>query len=86
VKLDKTYHIYGLFRTGMRIRNLALVAFLACSQLVVAQGDTGPDFIRSSGKIYVVAGVCLIILLTLFVYLVRLDRKITKLEKRQNNE
>lgn len=70
----------------MRIRSLLIIAFLAFSQLVSAQGEGGTDFMRSTGKIYVVAGVCLIILLTLFAYLVHLDRKITKLEKRQNNE
>jgi hypothetical protein len=36
---------------------------------------------RSDGKIYVVVAVCLTILLGLILYLVRLDRKMTKLEK-----
>jgi len=36
---------------------------------------------RSNGKIYVVVAVILIILIGLLLYLVRLDRKITKLEK-----
>ncbi|HTL10166.1 MAG TPA: hypothetical protein VL307_17950 [Chitinophagaceae bacterium] len=38
---------------------------------------------RHNGKIYVVVTVMLIILLGLILYLVRLDRKITKLEKEQ---
>jgi len=38
---------------------------------------------RHNGKIYVVVTVILIILLGLILYLVRLDRKITKLEKEQ---
>ncbi|MBS1562786.1 MAG: CcmD family protein [Bacteroidetes bacterium] len=38
---------------------------------------------RSNGKIYVVVGVVLIILTGLFLYLIRLDRKITRLEKEQ---
>ena len=36
---------------------------------------------RNNGKIYVVVTVVLIILIGLLLYLVRLDRKITKLEK-----
>ena len=36
---------------------------------------------RSNGKIYVVVTVVLIILIGLLLYLVRLDRKISRLEK-----
>jgi CcmD family protein len=43
-----------------------------------AQG-TG-DFMRDTGKIGVVVGVVLLIFLGLILYLVRLDRKLTKLE------
>lgn len=37
--------------------------------------------LRASGKIYVVLAVAVTILTGLIVYLIRLDRKITKLEK-----
>lgn len=43
----------------------------------VAMADT----FRSNGKIYVVVAVILVILAGLVLYLVRLDRKISKLEK-----
>ncbi len=36
---------------------------------------------RSNGKIYVVVAVVLIILIGLLLYLVRIDRKISRLEK-----
>lgn len=36
---------------------------------------------RSNGKIYVVMAVCLSILVVLFLYLVRIDRKVSKKEK-----
>jgi CcmD family protein len=36
---------------------------------------------RADGKIYVVVAVLLIILSGIFIYLVRLDRKISRLEK-----
>jgi CcmD family protein len=40
------------------------------------------DGLRSSGKIYVVVAVLLTVLSGIFIYLFRLDRKISKLEKR----
>lgn len=39
--------------------------------------------LRADGKIYVVVAVVVVILLGLFAYLVRLDLKISKLEKQQ---
>ena len=42
------------------------------------------DTMRSNGRIYVVVAVVLTILTGLILYLVRLDRKITKLEKESN--
>ncbi len=39
------------------------------------------DLMRSDGKIYVVVTVLLIILAGLFVYLLKVDRKVTRLEK-----
>lgn len=39
------------------------------------------DQLRASGKIYVVVAVVVIILLGLILYVVRLDRKISRLEK-----
>ena len=62
-----------------------LIAFLPLlfSIRVFAQ-DTAPemaDTMRSNGKIYVVVAVCLLILVGLFIYLVRLDSRLRKLEK-----
>ena len=39
------------------------------------------DTMRSNGKIYVVFAVALVILIGIFLYLIRLDRKLTRLEK-----
>jgi len=36
---------------------------------------------RSSGKIYVVVGVILIVFIGLFIYLVTIDKRISRLEK-----
>jgi len=39
------------------------------------------DTMRSNGRIYVVVAVVVVILIGLILYLVRLDRKIAKMEK-----
>ena len=39
------------------------------------------DGLRSSGKIYVVVGIVLIVLIGLVLYLVTLDRKISRIER-----
>jgi CcmD family protein len=44
------------------------------------------DAMRSNGKIYVVVAVLVIILSGLFFYVVRLDRKINKMEKEFSNK
>ena len=67
-----------------------LVFLLFCQVLtlpLVAQDSAGAqkvemaDRLRADGKIYVVVFVLGTILLGLILYVVRLDRKITKLEK-----
>lgn len=55
-----------------------LASFIADAQAEVEMADQ----FRAEGKIFVVIAVIGIILAGLFVYLFRLDRKITKLEKR----
>jgi len=63
------------------------VAFLVCSvaifgqSAVVAEADRNAKGLRADGKIYVVIAVLLTILCGLFFYIIRLDRKITRLEK-----
>jgi CcmD family protein len=54
---------------------LLLVVIL---QPLQAQGNR--DFMRETGKIYVVTGVILIIFAGIVLYLVRLDKKLTKIE------
>lgn len=46
-----------------------------------AQEETMANTMRSNGKIYVVVAVLTTILVGLIAYLVRLDKKISKLEK-----
>lgn len=44
------------------------------------------DFMRNLGKIYVVYSVITIIFIGIILFLIRLERKISKIEKSLNNE
>jgi len=70
----------------MKIRSTVIVILFFLLQTAHAEGDYSADYMRSVGKIYVVAAVTLIILVTLLIYIIALDRKISRLEKRQKNE
>ncbi len=63
---------------------LSLAAMLFCMP-VFCQAPTGSvemaDGMRQSGKIYVVIAVILTILARLIIYIIRLDRKISRFEK-----
>jgi len=86
MKLNKSSHIYGLIHSNKGWRIILSTVLLFGMGTLHAKEMDSPDYMRSIGKIYVVAGVCLIILLALLTYMVILDRKITRLEKRQKNE
>ncbi len=51
------------------------------AQQTVQTSTTMADGMRSNGKIYVVVAVLLTILLGLIAYVIRIDKKVSKLEK-----
>lgn len=60
----------------------ALLLMILSSASLFAQGNTPmADTMRSNGRIYVVVAVIVTILAGLVLYVARLDRKISKLEK-----
>ena len=62
------------------IKRFFLLFFsLICSGVLFAQNMA--DEMRSNGKIYVVVAVLVTIFIGIVIYLIRLDRKISKLEK-----
>jgi len=69
------------------MRKIKYLAALTISLLVTlinhAQDDKVDmaDTMRSNGRIYVVVAVVVLILVGLFLYLLRLDKKISRLEK-----
>jgi len=56
---------------------MVMFFFITKAQDKVEMADT----MRSNGRIYVVVAVVLLILIGLFLYLLRLDRKISRMEK-----
>lgn len=68
------------------------ISFILCGLLltiaVFAQGNNDQpqmaDAMRGNGKIYVVVTVLVVILLGIVLYLVRLDRKVSRLEKEKH--
>lgn len=64
---------------------LALGSWVTGTQATWAQGSPEPvemaDAMRNNGKIYVVVAVMATILAGLILYLLRIDRRVTRLEK-----
>lgn len=67
----------------MKNKFLALLATLIAfsAQAQEATNETTASVMRSNGKIYVVVAVVLTILFGLIAFVIRLDRKVSKLEK-----
>ncbi len=62
----------------------AILILLLMNQILHAQGQS-LDFLRSTGKIYSVVVVILIIFIGIIIFLYRLDNKLTKLENHIKN-
>jgi len=75
-------------RTSYFLFTLALVFTSLMAQAQQQNTETGPvnEMFRSNGKIYVVVAVLVIIFIGIILYLIRLDRKISKLEHQQQSK
>jgi hypothetical protein len=65
---------------------LSLLMVLAVSANLFAQGIEMADALRSDGKIYVVVAVLSLVLAGILFYLIRTDRKISRLEKEMGDK
>ena len=66
-------------------RFLSLFTFILSAAFALAQQPNDvemADAMRSNGKIYVVVTVLLIILAGLILFLIRIDKKVSRLEKK----
>jgi hypothetical protein len=88
------HYIENTFELTQRKTNATIIKkittlFLLLAVSIITQAQDGTkkvemaDLMRSNGRIYVVVAVMLTILIGLVLYVVRLDRKISKLEKQQ---
>ena len=71
------------------LKLLRSISMVVCTLLIALNGFSQgapemADTMRSNGKIYVVVAICLIILVGLFIYVMMLDRKISRIEKNKD--
>lgn len=71
---------YFFKRLGLSVI-LSLVSFFLFAQAPDSSAANMDSVMRSHDKIYVVMAVCITILVVLFLYLVRIDLKVSKKEK-----
>ena len=64
---------------------LLLTFFLLLGSMSFAQDTEMADAMKRNGRIYVVVAVVVTILIGLLLYVFRLDRKISRLEKEDRN-
>lgn len=69
-----------------RINYLLITLFMVICNTAFSQEVEMADTMRSNGKIYVIVGIILIILIGLITYLFLLDRKVSRLEKRLKDQ
>ncbi|MCW5924329.1 MAG: CcmD family protein [Saprospiraceae bacterium] len=67
-------------------RKVFTIILLLTISLPVSWAQGNRDFMRETGKINVVVGVILLIFLGIVWYLVRLERKLTRLEHQLNDD
>ncbi|MFN4235525.1 MAG: CcmD family protein [Bacteroidia bacterium] len=65
---------------------LTILICMLFSATVIAQKVEMADGLRSEGKIYIVVGVLLIIFAGIVLYLINIDKKVSKLEKEISNK
>jgi hypothetical protein len=70
-----------LLRIFFMVSGFMVSVFLSAQDSLQKEKPQMADAMRSNGKIYVVVVVLLIILAGLFVYLINLDRKMSRIEK-----
>ncbi|MEY4926539.1 MAG: hypothetical protein RI894_975 [Bacteroidota bacterium] len=64
-----------------KIVSITTIFLIACVQTFAQAAASNPDFMRSTGKIYVVVGVLAMVFIGIIIFLISLERKIASLEK-----
>ena len=65
---------------------IALMSFTSMGKLYAQASNEVEmaDLMRSNGKIYVVVAVALIVMIGLIIYVISVDRKVSRIEKKVN--
>ncbi len=65
------------------IKRILPVLFLFATSVALAQQEVEmADTMRSNGKIYVLVSIILVVLTGILIYLITIDRKVSRMEKR----
>jgi CcmD family protein len=70
-------------KKAIAVMAMAMIAVYTTAQETVNTTNVATDLMKSNGKIYVVMAVVTIIVIGLLLYVMRMDRKISKLEKKR---
>ena len=70
------------FKKAIAVMAMAMIAVYTTAQETANTTNVATDIMKSNGKIYVVMTVVTIIVIGLLLYVMRVDRKISKLEKK----
>ncbi|MEO8109494.1 MAG: CcmD family protein [Ginsengibacter sp.] len=73
--------VNAIFKRCCFIAAFSFSSLFLFAQASDSTGVSVDTIMRSNDKIYVVMAVCLTILVVLFLYMVRIDRKVSKKEK-----
>lgn len=60
--------------------------FVLLSLVAKAESNSVNDFFRSQGKFYVVVAVIIVLFIGIVIYMISLDRKLSKIENRIKHE
>jgi heme/copper-type cytochrome/quinol oxidase subunit 2 len=67
------------------MKQLLTILLSIAAMAANAQDTSGINTLRQSGKIYVVIAVLSVIFLGIIIYMIRTDRRISKIEQQQKN-
>ena len=70
-----------------KIFGILFLLLITATNIFAQSGDVEmADALRSNGKIFVVVGVIAIVFTGIIIYLISIDRKVSKLEKKFDNK
>ena len=75
-----------MFNSSVKKVLLAVLLFVAAQSVYAQEKVEMADGLRSNGKIYVVVAVLAVIFIGLFLFLISIDRKVSRLEKENQKQ